>query len=523
MPFCTQCGAKLEEGAKFCTQCGARLPENTETVFIPPTEEKPAEPQSYSYEPPAAEQSQQPSGYTYDPSAYSAAAAVESKPAKKKGGAIIFLALAALVVIAALIFIIAGRSGGKTPASDDPVLGLYTAQRAEASGVSISIRSMWKNGFSIELRDKGKASINVDGKTGSAKWTLDGESFTVKGSGVDCSGTLSDGVITLEDVMDSGVTLYFIKDGASLPTEASEPPAQASAGADEDTIGLYHADKAEAYGIEIEISTMWEKGFSIDLQEDGKCSVSVNGNNASGSWSQDGEIVSVNVPGFNMDGTLRDGVLSFEDLYGMGVTLFFTKDGSMLPGAKPEQAAETAETTADSWWVGDWYGWWTTAAGGGKFDGVSGRAWEACAKITVSADGTGTIRVWDEENDTILSGSVSFGEGLTPLGRMDAVKGSFLDTQYGENAWYADPGDELCGGFSELMCIVGRFTDPDNEEDWLEYHVYLRPWGTRWEDILDGDISSMIYDDMMPLYYNDWYLPLIEAGEPMPAAFEGIE
>ena len=409
MPFCTQCGAKLEEGAKFCTQCGARLPENTETVFIPPTEEKPAEPQSYSYEPPAAEQSQQPSGYTYDPSAYSAAAAVENKPAKKKGGAIIFLALAALVVIAALIFIIAGRSGGKTPASDDPVLGLYTAQRAEASGVSISIRSMWKNGFSIELRDKGKASINVDGKTGSAKWTLDGESFTVKGSGVDCSGTLSDGVITLEDVMDSGVTLYF------------------------------------------------------------------------------------------------------------------TKDGSMLPGAKPEQAAETAETTADSWWAGDWYGWWTTAAGGGKFDGVSGRAWEACAKITVSADGTGTIRVWDEENDTILSGSVSFGEGLTPLGRMDAVKGSFLDTQYGENAWYADPGDELCGGFSELMCIVGRFTDPDNEEDWLEYHVYLRPWGTRWEDILDGDISSMIYDDMMPLYYNDWYLPLIEAGEPMPAAFEGIE
>ena len=59
MPFCTQCGAKLEEGAKFCTQCGARLPENTETVFIPPTEEKPAEPQSYSYEPPAAEQTQQ--------------------------------------------------------------------------------------------------------------------------------------------------------------------------------------------------------------------------------------------------------------------------------------------------------------------------------------------------------------------------------------------------------------------------------------------------------------------------------
>ena len=45
--------------------------------------------------------------------------------------------------------------------------------------------------------------------------------------------------------------------------------------------------------------------------------------------------------------------------------------------------------------------------------------------------------------------------------------------------------------------------------------------------IIDTDnihtILRQLYDDMMPLYYNDWYLPLIEAGESMPAAFEGIE
>ena len=54
MPFCVQCGAKLEDGAKFCTVCGVKQPEAASPVYVPPTEEKPAEPQGYSYTPPAS-------------------------------------------------------------------------------------------------------------------------------------------------------------------------------------------------------------------------------------------------------------------------------------------------------------------------------------------------------------------------------------------------------------------------------------------------------------------------------------
>ena len=32
----------------------------------------------------------------------------------------------------------------------------------------------------------------------------------------------------------------------------------------------------------------------------------------------------------------------------------------------------------------------------------------------------------------------------------------------------------------------------------------------------------MIYDDMMPRHYKDWYMPLVEAGKPMPADFDGL-
>ena len=248
MPFCVQCGAQLEDGAKFCTVCGAKQPEAAAPVYVPPTEEKPAEPQGYSYTPPASAGAGQQSSYNYDPTIYGGAGGGASKPTKKKGGALVFIILAALVVLGAVVYLIAGRSGGGSVASDDPVLGLYTAQKAETAGITISIKTMWKNGFTIELKDKGKATINVDGKSGSAKWTLDGEDFTVKGSGVDCSGTLVDGVLTLENVMDTGVTLYFTKDGASLPEEETPAPSSDPAPAPVDTgdvVGFYNADKAE--------------------------------------------------------------------------------------------------------------------------------------------------------------------------------------------------------------------------------------------------------------------------------------
>ena len=536
MPFCVQCGAQLEDGAKFCTVCGAKQPEAAAPVYVPPTEEKPAEPQGYSYTPPASAGAGQQSSYNYDPTIYGGAGGGASKPPKKKGGALVFIILAALVVLGAVVYLIAGRSGGGSVASDDPVLGLYTAQKAETSGITISIKTMWKNGFTIELKDKGKATINVDGKSGSAKWTLDGEDFTVKGSGVDCSGTLVDGVLTLENVMDTGVTLYFTKDGVALPTEETPAPAPSSAPAPDpssdpapapvdtsDVLGFYNADKAEAYGIEIAISTMWEKGFSIDLQEGGKCAISVNGTGASGTWSQDGETISVNVPGFNMDGTFHDGVLVFKDLYGMGVDLFFTRDGSLAPANKPEA---TPETTADySWWKGDWYGWWVVVDAGGSYleDGYVNQAWDACAQIEVYGDGTGYVDIWDEDGDDVAWADVSFDAGDSDKGCMISDNGKFYNHEITKGEWLVDPTDSECGGFDELICIRGRYSQPSDENNWIEYYIFLRPWGTRWEDIESGDTSGMIYPgDMMPLNYTDWYLPLIDAGKPMPSGFEGL-
>ncbi len=61
-----------------------------------------------------------------------------------------------------------------------------------------------------------------------------------------------------------------------------------------------------------------------------------------------------------------------------------------------------------------------------------------------------------------------------------------------------------------MICIEGCYEDGDDE---FYYEIYLRPWGQLWDD-LD-------YPDDIPYHYDDWYLPLMEAGKSMPDAIGG--
>ena len=76
--------------------------------------------------------------------------------------------------------------------------------------------------------------------------------------------------------------------------------------------------------------------------------------------------------------------------------------------------------------------------------------------------------------------------------------------------------------FADMLCIDGKYIDPENAENSFEYMIFLRPWGMRWDDVAAADTTYMICDDMTPIEYTNWYLPLIEAGEPMPDSFEGL-
>ena len=95
--------------------------------------------------------------------------------------------------------------------------------------------------------------------------------------------------------------------------------------------------------------------------------------------------------------------------------------------------------------------------------------------------------------------------------------GNFLGCEMEYADWIVDPGLSDVSELDHMICISGDWSDPEGSS--LSYSIYLRPWGMDWEDVKTADTTYMPYDDMMPLYYEDWYLPKIKAGEEMPESF----
>ena len=117
-------------------------------------------------------------------------------------------------LLAALLLTLTVGCGGDK--ADDPNLGLYTAQTAEYGGMSLSVGQFFEKGFSIELKSGGKCKLKADDATASGKWTLDGTAFHVEGGGIDCSGTLENGVISIDY---DGVVFNLVNEDYQAPAK----------------------------------------------------------------------------------------------------------------------------------------------------------------------------------------------------------------------------------------------------------------------------------------------------------------
>lgn len=198
-----------------------------------------------------------------------------------------------------------------------------------------------------------------------------------------------------------------------------------------------------------------------------------------------------------------------------------TIDPSTLTREEPEAAAQpedpadvdTTDTTASQgdalldWWNGEWYGWWTMYGCYGSYEGMDGMAWDVCGTIDIGEDYTGTVTLWDEDYtkaEPMASTDVSLSEaGTGEYGTVTSEGGYFTDIPLEHADWIVDPG---LSEVEDLLWITGFY---ENGEDEFTYEIYLRPWGASWDDLSE---------DVQPLYYFDWYLPLIEAGAAMPDA-----
>ena len=99
--------------------------------------------------------------------------------------------------------------------SSDPNLGVYTGTKVVMFEEEYPITDIYDQGDNlVELKADGKGTITLDGDVIEMTWTLDGEKFNIHiddgTDAVDCPGTLTDGVITI-DFMEMGLDMYFEK------------------------------------------------------------------------------------------------------------------------------------------------------------------------------------------------------------------------------------------------------------------------------------------------------------------------
>ena len=185
-----------------------------------------------------------------------------------------------------------------------------------------------------------------------------------------------------------------------------------------------------------------------------------------------------------------------------------TPDTSETGGAADGEGGPIPEWL--SWWEGDWYGWWIMLDGTGAYEAASDGWWDTCAVIEVYEDLSGYMELWDVDGsrDELLIGAAALEfteEGAGEHGTMYSVAGQFMDDYPEEAEWVVDPGTLVV---DNIITIQGQY---EGDEGSYTYKVYLRPWGTLWDDLDEG---------YYPAGYYDWYLPLLDAGSEMPDSFE---
>lgn len=98
--------------------------------------------------------------------------------------------------------------------NSDPNVGTWKAVSASMLGVTVSIEEIFENGVTLVLKDGGSCDLDLDGEKVSGTWSVASGALTIEADGISISGSItSDGVLTLENLLDMGLDLTFEREG----------------------------------------------------------------------------------------------------------------------------------------------------------------------------------------------------------------------------------------------------------------------------------------------------------------------
>lgn len=407
MAFCSNCGSSLKPETKFCDNCGTPVSIAAQETKI--AQEAPIQPQATytppaqqgqgSYTPPAQAQGaytppqqqsqaeyippvqqaqssyippvqQAQGGYTppvqqaqggYAPptqqqygaqAAYAVpqAAPRQKKPLNKKlllfGG----IGVAAILIVVLIVSLLGGKG--------DPYAGVWNGVKLEAQGMALDVQEVLGGGVVFDIKKDGTCTLTFGPQELSGKWTKEKDGILIKAGAFTFPCKIKGTTMVIENYADSGMTLTLEKAGGKPGSASSDP-----------NLGVWNVVTAEMWGMETDISDVFEDGFTIELLDKGKCKLNIDGTKGDGKWTLKDDAITIKGGSLDVSGTLKNGVLVLEDVMGIGLNLKLQKEGAKagatgtggsgaftLPGSSsPAEAGFKSPTTTieeDSTWYG---------------------------------------------------------------------------------------------------------------------------------------------------------------------------
>ena len=177
--------------------------------------------------------------------------------------------------------------------------------------------------------------------------------------------------------------------------------------------------------------------------------------------------------------------------------------GEEEPNSTVSGNPTTANTLSEAlaWWDGEWYGYWTVYSASGYYEDWEDCIWDCYAIISVEADGTAEMYLWDDDMEMALAHiAIEESGGVGPMGSATSEGGKAFNVPLRHADWVIVPTTaeykDYYGnpGYDDYMEFEGYCEDEDGDD--FHYTVVLRPWGMLWDDIPA---------EKRPPYHDAWY------------------
>lgn len=463
MAFCTNCGAKLPDGSRFCTECGAAIAASAPATPAEPekkyTPEAPAEPAIHpdSVDAPMEYTApDRPTQQSYTPPA----------------------------------------QGSYTP----PTQGSYTppTQGSYTPPTQQGYTPPTQQGYQ-PTQQGGGYSYNAN--TANTAYTPGAKAS--KAPKAPRAPKAKSGRSKAPFIIGGAVLVFvllivlLIRGCTGAVKDAFDP-----------NLGVYNATTAEMFGMEMDVTDVWEGGVSIELKAKDKCVFTIDGEQYNIKWTLDGSDIRIKGKGLDCEGTLNRGVLVLQDVMDMGVNLTFQKEGGYTdhmvdgPGmtSSDGEIGEDGYTAAQRKWNGAWYGSFQVVEQK-NFDYLSdGAVYDALMVIDLGTDNKGTfdLYVFNDYDAPAAAGECEATETSLTATSVEML-GQDLDSVYN---WMLLPRQD----YTDQYCMGDTF---EQDEYYMEFMVFMKPWGASWDkEIADG------YNLLPPAM--DEYNELIAEGEMPP-------